>query len=58
MSFYTDEDIHNTCRAFSKDYDTLSKQEKKLVRQEAEKWLKAYQEACPGMFSEAAYKVR
>ena len=29
MSFYTDEDIHNTCRAFSKDYDTLSKQEKK-----------------------------
>lgn len=55
--YYTDEDIQNTCRAFSKDYDTLSKQEKKLVRQEAEKWLKAYQEACPSMFFGPAYKV-
>lgn len=56
--YYTDEDIQNMCRAFSKDYDTLSKQEKKLVRQEAEKWLKAYQEACPSMFFGPAYKVR
>lgn len=58
MSYYTDLDIQNTCKAFSADYDKLSKQEKKLVRIEAEKWLKAYQEACPGMFSGAAYKVR
>lgn len=56
--YYTDEDVANTCKAFSPDYDSLSKQEKKLVRLEAEKWLKAYQEACPGMFAGPAYKVR
>lgn len=56
--YYTEKDIDSTCRAFSKDWDKLSAKEKALVRQEAVKWLNAYQEACPGMFAEKVYEVK
>jgi len=56
--FYTEKDIDNTCRAYSKDWDKLNVKEKALVRQEAVKWLEAYQEAFPGIFIEKVYPVK
>jgi hypothetical protein len=47
MNFYSDKDLDKVCRSYSKDWDKLNQAERSLVRQEAEKWLKAFQKVLP-----------
>ena len=56
--YYTENDIDNVCKEFSADFNKLNKTEKHLVQQEAEKWIKAFQKACPQMLKEPLYKLR
>ncbi len=48
MDFYSDKDLDKACRSYSKDWEKLNQAERSLVRQEAEKWLKAFQKVLPG----------
>jgi hypothetical protein len=55
--YYTGNDIEKICKEFSSDFNKLNKTEKHLVQQEAEKWIKAFQKACPQMLKEPLYKM-
>ena len=47
MNFYSDKDLDKVCKSYSKDWEKLNPAERSLVRQEAEKWLKAFQKVLP-----------
>lgn len=42
MSFYSKKDLKKAAREYSKDFDRLTENEKRIVLMEAEKWLKAF----------------